>query len=213
MADPPGQRVAQAAPERPAGRRSRPGAADDQVGDVEHAAQPFIRWRSSASAAGPAAEDGDDDAEAHHHLGRGHHQDEEHQHLPADVVQGAGERDEGEVGGVEHELDAHEHDQHVSAHQHAEGADGEEHGSERQVPGRVDGHEAGLRSVPPPGPAGRPGVGADVSPVARGRPVGARAGVFGRGLGLRSASVSSVAGRSGRHWVGGGPAPRPRPRR
>src|SRR4051812_33315885 len=57
--------------------------------------------------AGPAPEDGDDDAEADHHLGGGHDENEEHHDLAANVVEHAGESDEGEVDGVEHELDAH----------------------------------------------------------------------------------------------------------
>src|SRR4051812_5170191 len=55
-----------------------------------------------------APEDCHDDPEADHDLGRGHDEDEEHDDLAADVVEHAGEGDEGEVDGVEHELDAHE---------------------------------------------------------------------------------------------------------
>src|SRR5579863_10058458 len=61
-----------------------------------------------------AAEDGHHDAEAHDDLGGGHHESEEHERLATDVVEHAGEGHEGEVGGVEHELDAHEHDEHVA---------------------------------------------------------------------------------------------------
>ena len=43
--------------------------------------------------------------------------------LPADVVEHAGEGDEGEVDRVEHELDAHEHDERVAPDEHADGAD------------------------------------------------------------------------------------------
>src|SRR3712207_1985975 len=56
---------------------------------------------------GAPPEDGHDDPEAHDHLGGGHDEDEEDHDLPAHVVEGAGERDEGQVDGVEHELDAH----------------------------------------------------------------------------------------------------------
>src|ERR1700678_4352259 len=99
---------------------------------------------------GPAAEDGDHDAQADHHLGRRHHQHEKHQDLAADVVEHVGEGDEGQVGRVEHQLHAHEHHQHVAADHDAEGADGEEHDPEGQVPVRVDAHE----SASPFAPAG-----------------------------------------------------------
>ena len=52
--------------------------------------------------------------------------------LAADVVQLAGEGDEGEVGGVQHQLDAHEHHEHVAPHEQADGADREEHRGERR---------------------------------------------------------------------------------
>ena len=53
--------------------------------------------------------------EADRDLGRRDHEGEEHEHLAADVVQLSGERHEGEVDGVEHQLDAHEHHDHVAA--------------------------------------------------------------------------------------------------
>ena len=46
----------------------------------------------------------------------------------------AGEGDEGEVDGVEHQLDAHEHHQRVAPDQQADGADGEQHGGQHEVP-------------------------------------------------------------------------------
>src|SRR6202034_1537766 len=90
--------------------------------------------------AGAPAEDGDHDPEADHDLGRGDHQDEEHTRLPADVVQHAGERDEREVRRVEHQLDAHEHDQYVAPHEQTDGADAEEDGGQSQVPGPGQAH-------------------------------------------------------------------------
>src|SRR5688572_1279467 len=89
---------------------------------------------------GAAAEDGHDDPEADDDLGRRHHQDEEHQRLAADVVELSGEGDEGEVHGVEHELDAHEHDEHVAPDQQAHGADGEQARGQGEVPLAVHGH-------------------------------------------------------------------------
>src|SRR5919206_744993 len=71
------------------------------------------------------AEDGHDEGEPDDDLGRRHHQGEEDEDLAADVVEHPGERDEGQVDGVEHELHAHEHDQGVAPHQQAHGAHGE----------------------------------------------------------------------------------------
>ena len=39
-----------------------------------------------------------------------------------------GQGDEAEVDGVEHQLDAHEHHERVAPHEHADGADAEQHG-------------------------------------------------------------------------------------
>ena len=43
---------------------------------------------------------------------------------------------------VEHELDAHEHDQHVAPHQQPDAADGEQDGRQDQVPGPGNAHSA-----------------------------------------------------------------------
>src|SRR5262245_19287205 len=52
---------------------------------------------------GPAGpEDGHDDRQAHHDLGGGHHHHEERDDLAVQVAVHPGERDEGEVGGVQH---------------------------------------------------------------------------------------------------------------
>ena len=59
---------------------------------------------------------------------------------PPMSLQHAGEGDEGEVGCVEHQLDAHEHDQHVAPHQQADGPDGEDDGGEAEVPGSREAH-------------------------------------------------------------------------
>src|SRR5437764_3422375 len=88
----------------------------------------------------PAPEDGDDDAEADHHLGRGHDEHEEHDHLATDVVEHPGEGDEREIDGVEHELHAHEHHQHVAAHEQADGPDYEQECRQREIPGPRDCH-------------------------------------------------------------------------
>src|ERR1700729_3668209 len=87
-----------------------------------------------------AAEVRHHDPQAHHDLGCGHHEHEEHDRLPADVVEHAGEGDEGEVGRVEHQLNAHQHDQDVAPHQEADGTDGEDDGGQAEVPGSREAH-------------------------------------------------------------------------
>jgi len=58
--------------------------------------------------------------------------------LAVDVVEHAGERDEGERHRVEHQLDAHEHHQRVAPHHQPDGADAEQQRPEHQVPGGRD---------------------------------------------------------------------------
>src|SRR5690606_26810889 len=82
-----------------------------------------------------APHDGHDDPQSDHDLGRGDDEDEEDDRLAADVVEAAGEGDEAEVDGVEHQLDAHEHDQQVAADHQTGRPDREEHGGQHQVPG------------------------------------------------------------------------------
>ena len=50
-------------------------------------------------------------------LRRRHEHDEQGDDLPVEAAVHAGERDEGQVRGVEHELDAHEDDDGVAAQQ------------------------------------------------------------------------------------------------
>ena len=56
-----------------------------------------------------------------------------------------------EVDGVEHQLDAHEHHERVAPHEHADGADAEQHGGEHEVPRRggrdVGDHASHLRRI------------------------------------------------------------------
>src|SRR5215218_4468082 len=84
---------------------------------------------------GAPPHDGHDDPEADHDLGRGHHQHEEHRHLPADVVERLREADERDVDGVEHQLDAHEHHDRFLADEQAGCADGEQGGGHDDVGG------------------------------------------------------------------------------
>src|SRR3954447_13716746 len=90
----------------------------------------------------PSAEDRHDDGEAHGDLGGGDHQGEEHERLPAHVVELPGEGHEREVHRVQHQLDAHEHHEHVAADQHADRTDGEYHRGQHEVVGVGDRHGA-----------------------------------------------------------------------
>src|SRR6266568_6967643 len=81
--------------------------------------------------AGP--EDRHQDREAHDDLGGGHHHHEERDDLPVQVPVHARERDEGQVARVQHQLDAHEHDDGVAPHEHADPADHEQDHGQRHV--------------------------------------------------------------------------------
>src|SRR5262249_2052067 len=72
------------------------------------------------------AERGDDDREADRGFGGGDRHHEEHDHLAVHRAELTGERDERQVDRVQHELDRHEDDDDVAAHEHADRADREE---------------------------------------------------------------------------------------
>src|SRR5277367_2889502 len=86
------------------------------------------RGRSAAS------EHRDDDAEPDGDFSRGDDHDEEDNGLTADVTEGASKRHEREVHGVQHQFDAHEHDERRAPGQESEGADAKEDGRQYQVP-------------------------------------------------------------------------------
>src|SRR5882724_10484819 len=126
------------------------------------------------------AEDGRDDRQPDHDLGgRDDHHEERH-----DLAVHPGEGDQGQVHRVEHQLDAHEHDDRVAPDQHADRADGEQQGREQQVVGR--GHEwvspVSSESVL------APGVGAPVSACA------STEGSSGSSAGADSISADSDSG-------------------
>src|ERR1700722_1571832 len=87
-----------------------------------------------------ASKDGDDDAEADDDLRCRNYEDEEDGDLSADVVQLTGEGYEGQVRGVQHQLDTHEHHQDIPPDEQADRADGEDHRGEREIPGGGDAH-------------------------------------------------------------------------
>src|SRR5205823_5056668 len=79
------------------------------------------------------AEDRHDDREPDDDLGRGHDHHEERDDLPVERAVDPGEGDERQVDRVEHQLDAHEHDDRVAADEHTGRADGEQHGRQVEV--------------------------------------------------------------------------------
>src|SRR5947209_5623348 len=78
-----------------------------------------------------------DDGQPDHHLARGDDHREEGNHLTVEVTVQPGEGDERQVYRVEHQLDAHEHDDRVAPQQHTRSADGEQQCGEVQVVLRV----------------------------------------------------------------------------
>src|SRR5919112_2384049 len=86
----------------------------------------------------PRPEDAEDDRQPDDDLGRGDEHHEQRDDLAVQRSPHAGEGDEGEVRGVEHELDAHEYDDGVTPEQERRGADREE--DRRQVQVRVEAH-------------------------------------------------------------------------
>src|SRR5437764_882939 len=65
----------------------------------------------------PGTEDRHDDGQPHDDLGGGHHHHEERDDLPVQRAVDPAEGDQGEVGGVEHQLHAHEQDDGVAPDQ------------------------------------------------------------------------------------------------
>src|ERR1041384_2457917 len=80
----------------------------------------------------PQAEDGHDDGQADGHLGGGHGHDEEDERLAVVAAEAMAEGDEGEVGGVQHQLDGHEDHERVAADDHADHADREQRRRQRE---------------------------------------------------------------------------------
>src|SRR5438105_12027742 len=88
-----------------------------------------------------AAEDGDDDGQSDGGLGGGGGDDEEHRRVPGEEAshrrirhQGkAREGKEGEIDGVEHQLDAHQDDDRVPPQDHAGGAEREQQRRQDEV--------------------------------------------------------------------------------
>ena len=119
------------------------------AGRASRSCQYLSRLASSTDADCAGAEDAHDDREADHDLGGGDHHDEERDDLAVEGAVDPAEGHEGQVDGVEHQLDAHEDQDRVAPQQHADRADAEQQRGEEQVVGR--------RSWP--APSGSPIVG------------------------------------------------------
>src|SRR5690349_5975181 len=100
---------------------------------------------------GPAGpEDRHQDREADDDLRGGHHHDEEGDNLAVQVAVHPRERDEGQVARVQHQLDAHEYDDGVAPHEHADAADHEQdHGQGHVVNGADDSALPGMAACSP----------------------------------------------------------------
>src|SRR6478735_4846388 len=133
----------------------------------------------------PGAEDRHDDRQPDDHLRGGHDHDEEGHDLAGQVAVQPGERHQRQVGRVEHELDAHEHDDRVPAQQHRRGADREQDPGEHQVV--REGHRSVSVRVEPP-PRSMSAVGPVVVPG------GAAAGRGSSSTVPRAASTSASGG-------------------
>src|SRR5919202_1535730 len=83
-------------------------------------------------------ENTDEECEPDRDLGRGDGDDEEGHNLPVDIGPLPCKGDQREVGRVQHELDRHEDDHHISPCQHSDGADSEQNGAQEHVVSRRD---------------------------------------------------------------------------
>ncbi len=87
----------------------------------------------------PQSVERDDDGEADSHLGGGDGDDKEHEDLRVVVGESeggdavAGEGDEGEIGRVEHQLEAHEDDEEVAAQEDAGESDGKKQTADQEI--------------------------------------------------------------------------------
>src|SRR5713226_7921433 len=95
------------------------------------------------------ARDQNDDAEADGRFRGGHDDDEEDEDLAVELVERLAESHEGEIDGVEHQLDGHEDGDDIALEDEGNDAESEENGAEDQVVVRGDHfsfHLAGRRA-------------------------------------------------------------------
>src|ERR1044072_5122797 len=106
-----------------ASRRVSPGGSSSQSGELVHVEIDV------------PARDRDDEAEADDRLGGGDDHHGQREDLPAARAGLARESDQGEVAGVQHDLEREQHDERAAANEHAEGSCREEDHGEDQVGG------------------------------------------------------------------------------
>jgi hypothetical protein len=82
----------------------------------------------------PVAKDGDNYAQAHGGFGSGDRHHNENEKLTGHILKETRECDERKIHGIEHQLNAHEHRDHVSLDHHASHANSEQHGRDSQIP-------------------------------------------------------------------------------
>src|SRR3954451_18091904 len=153
-----------AAPASGSAMSSQEAASSPAAGSASGTSQLHEVWHSRSvleqvgvvDRGGPAGPvDRHDDREADHDLSGGDDHHEEGDDLAVDRAGRAGEGDQGQVDRVEHQLDAHEDDDRVAPHQHADGADGEQDRREHEVV--AQGHRSSPWSrLPPSKPPGTP---------------------------------------------------------
>src|SRR5215471_12734167 len=85
------------------------------------------------------------DGQADAHLGGGDRDDEQGEHLARDLLRERGERDEVDIDGVEHQLDRQQHEDAVTAGQHAVDAGAEQERAEDEI--LVQRHGQSLRAM------------------------------------------------------------------
>src|SRR5215471_12636148 len=85
------------------------------------------------------------DGQADAHLGGGDRDDEQSEHLARDLLRERGERNEVDIDGVEHQLDRQQHEDAVTAGQHAVDAGAEQERAEDEI--LVQRHGQSLRAM------------------------------------------------------------------
>jgi hypothetical protein len=86
------------------------------------------------------AEERHDESEADGYFGGCDRDDEENEHLAVEVIIEAGESDEREVGGVEHELEGHVDNEEVFAEDDAQQSQGEQEDTNDDIMFESDAH-------------------------------------------------------------------------
>ena len=112
--------------------------------NLRHRITPFLSLKCSLSPSqqgnlvsingSPEPEQRDDNGEPDSDFRCRQRHREEDDDLTVKVVVGFGESDKGDVSSVEHQLNAHEHDDDVALYEHPESAEAEQDRTQRQNP-------------------------------------------------------------------------------